>query len=290
MKTKLTLIVALFALAILSFLLHRQINTSRQLDAQLATAHSELERLQDQSSAIANQQSVPRQNDAQQEAIKLRGEITNLKLALATAQSAAARAPKTPEPPKEESEPILKTDPLPENNPDVSVLTTKLRTARLPSGHVLTLGGWESQPGKRAYVFIQPTSDPNGASQVSVTAKWVELTAEAAEKFRFGDFLDTSGEQSSFFKPIAFDETIKKLEAASGVDLLSTPTITTSSGRQARLSVAETRDTPGGPVAFGPMLDIIPTIGPDGAIDITLQASLIQDKRITPTSNPPNTE
>ncbi len=254
----------------------------------VSTLQKELQTLRSQNDSASRQNqkpgesSLPKISEAelarlqadQREAIKLRGDIAALKRDLA--ESKKTNPPPQPEP---SPSPILKTEPLPEENPEVLVFKTEQITARIFPGQALIVGGWESPRGKRIFAYLQPKLDPASPNQIVVASKWAEFSNEAAERLEIGNLPDKSGQQTSVLPENSFEEIVKKLTGEPGVDFLSGPVLTTSSGRQARVSATETRPTTSGDVNFGPQIDVIPTIGEDGHIELVLQASLTESRK-----------
>jgi hypothetical protein len=300
MNAKTLTFASILLAVVLGWLLFKTISDRHRAELELAEARSAIETIQAELNDLKGAQiadtDLARLKADQREAIKLRGEISTLKQSLIVAEKAAAAARKsnsasaTSVP---DSEPILKVDPLPEGNPEALVHKTKLISAQLNSGEGMVIGGWQGASGKRIFALIQPTridaaGNPiNGdaaaqsgkvTDQIAVSAKWVELSEESAAKLGLG-ILDTSGEQSSTVHSIAFPRWLKKIEASEGVSIMSPPTVTTLSGRQARLSVTERRPTAGGPVEFGPKIDLLPTVTETGHIGIALQASVTESPK-----------
>jgi len=58
------------------------------------------------------------------------------------------------------------------------------------------------------------------------------------------NFSTASGEQTLTVDSAAFKDWVKQFEVSPSADLLSSPVVTTVSGRQARLSVTETKTPP----------------------------------------------
>jgi hypothetical protein len=280
MRTQVTLAGALALAATSIFLVFQQSSKRTRLEREAVGARTTIERLRKEIDELSKTQlsgsDLGRLRADQREAIRLRGEVMSLKQALAAAEQGAneTRAAKSSDP---QSDPAtaLRTSPLPEDNPEVRVHKTTLISAQLPSGHSLLVGGWESQPGKRTFALIDPKRDPQGADVITVATRWVELSDEAAKRLRLGTYLDTSGEQSATLAQFSAEEFAKIFENEAGVDLLTAPKVSTISGRQARISVTDSRETAAGPVDFGSQLDILPNLSEDGKINVTLRASMV---------------
>jgi RNA polymerase sigma factor (sigma-70 family) len=271
--------------------LTKELLDDRRLEEHRAASQAEIARLQKVLGESAQVQitdaELNRLRAEQRDAIKLRGEITNLKQSLAAAQKAVGQNSINA---RTNLEDLLKTEPLPESNPEVRVHSTKVIASRVPSGSAIAVGGWISSSGRRLFAFVQPRLiDPRGVevqpgsgsseageAQISVNTKWAELPPEVSDKHGLGKYLDTSGDQTLTVDSATFKDWIKQFESSEGIDLLSGPVVTTLSGRQARLSVTEMKDTAAGPVEFGPLIDVIPTLSDDGMIELVFKASLTE--------------
>jgi hypothetical protein len=301
MNTKLLALISLLLAGALGYLLFTTSADRRRAEAELAEARALLEQLQSQlndlNSAQTTATDLARLKADQRDAIKLRGEISTLKQSLATAQKAAAdarRSNPTAAKPAAETEATLVIEPLPENNPEALVHKTKLLTSQLKPGDAMVLGGWRGASGKRIFALVQPSRiDATGnvingdaaqiapvTQQVAVTSKWVELPETAAAKLGLGqDLVNMTGEETAIIHGDAYADWLKQIEASEGIDIMTAPTVTTLSGRQARLAVTESHPTAQGPVEFGPKLDIISTISDNGHINVSLQASLTESPK-----------
>lgn len=297
MKGKILTLALLLLTGSLGYLLIQAISDRRRSESELAEARASIEKIQAELNELKKariaEADLARLKADQRDAITLRGEVASLKQSLSSAQKAAADAQKMASAGKAPSaanpEPIFKIDPLPENNPEVVVHKTRLFSAQLASGQGLVLGGWQGSSGKRIFALVQPVRiDAAGnqidgdapsagvADQITVTTKWVEASNESAAKLGLSNYLDNSGEQTALVDKAAFGDWLKTIQASEGVDVLNLPTVTTMSGRQARVSVAESHTTAAGPVELGPKMDLLPTVSEDGQIRIAIQASLTE--------------
>src|SRR4051794_30394994 len=98
MKVKLALAGALLISIGLGFVYFKSDAERRRIESELASSRAEVERLQAEGAELKNKElsetELARLKADQAEAIKLRGEVSNLKRSLATAQKAAADAQK----------------------------------------------------------------------------------------------------------------------------------------------------------------------------------------------------
>ena len=128
--------------------------------------------------------------------------------------------------------------------------------------------------------------------QITITAKFVEMPEKVASnllKTWFRTNVNGTSTQSAVLAEQRTSKLEKEFEKQDGVDVLATPRVTTLSGRQAQIQVTEIRSiikgirpealkppgvktadgTNGTPfqlesVPFGPVLDIVPSVLPDG--------------------------
>ena len=269
-------LLALVACAILAALLMRareDLAIAQAQNAALQSANRDLTaQLGDAQESRIDPGILKRLEADQREAIKLRGEVAKLKTSLADAQAAATNAEKNAASLAGKLQNTIQTGIPVEFNPAVRRHTSKT-VANLPQGHAVTLGGWETKPGRRTFAFVSPALDPSSPDTVALNAKFVEVSAEAAASLNLPSLLGNSGQQSTLSRE-QYDALVKQIEQTSGADLLSSPSVMTFSGRQARVSITEQRNTPGGPVDFGPQVDFIPTRKPDGTIDLAVEATM----------------
>ena len=256
---------------VLGFLLFRA-----QREAALSRA--EVEALRAATNALAmqvtdanvqrvDQAKLDRLQADQREAIKLRGENAALKTQLAAAKGAKPAAVNSPP----ASEPAAAAAPLPpEQNPAVRVMNTKV-VSNLQPGQAMILGGWETQPGKRTFAFMAPTVDASNPNGITVDAKWVEVSNEAATALNLN--LVTAGQQAAL-SPEQFAALMKAFEQTPGVDILSSPKVVTQSGAHAQMAISHILPTPNGDVSLGPSFDLVPTQRPDGSVDLAVDATL----------------
>jgi hypothetical protein len=234
------------------------------------------QRVADLEAATVDEATLNRLRASEREAIKLRGDVGNLKKALAAAESAAAAAAaRNVAAAKRE---IIAPAPAPQaaqqtnSNPGVRVFNYK-GVANLLPGQAMAMGGWETKPGKKALAVMTPVVDPNNPQSITVNANWIELSTDAATNLNLDSLLAGVGQQTTMDQA-RVDAFIKQLQQTPGVSILSTPKVTTISGREAQVSVTEQRSTPGGMVDFGPQIGFVPTQRQDGSIDLAVDATV----------------
>lgn len=253
-----------------------------------ADAEAELVALRAATNALSGeiaqlQSSLPSESErarmaaAEREAIKLRGDVQNLKQSVADAKAAANAAQKKIS--VTETKPPAAADAS--ENPYARVIGRKL-TTNMELGHALVFGGWQANPGKQTFAFAIPKLIPGASDQVEIATKWMELSDDAVSKFDVMALVRAGGQQATL-TPDQLAALIKAAESAAGIDLLSAPVVSVSSGRAASISITETRSTPNGPVEFGPVMNVTPTLAADGrTVDLTVDAKLTLPNDPTP--------
>jgi hypothetical protein len=193
------------------------------------------------------------------ELLRLRGETARLRRELAEAR---AQKPQAASPPPD----LTKTD----DSYWVRNFTQELN-AKVPAGHTLLLGGWETRTGRRTFVLTSPsrmnavgqeTSDPN-ASQVMIASYIVELTEDAARELGLSKFAPANDQEGvhQLFRNEETQALLKRIKETEGADILSSPRILTGNGTQGSVSMTESFQAPNGhELQLGPMINILPNI------------------------------
>jgi hypothetical protein len=269
-----TALMALVACAVLAALLMRarqQIDIDQAQIASLQNANRDLTaHVGDLEQSHIDEAILKRLQADQREAIKLRGEVAKLKKSLASAESAAAAAAQAAQKSASTTKDSAGTPTDPGENPFVRVLGRKLK-ANVPLGHAVVFGGWQSAPGKQSFAITIPTLVAGTTDEIAVQTKWIEVADEALSKFDPALLLRAANQQVT----LSPDQIEAFVKADRGVDILSSPTMTISSGRAGQIASTETRTTPNGPVEFGPVMNFTPTLAADGAtVDLALEAKL----------------
>lgn len=134
-----------------------------------------------------------------------------------------------------------------------------------------------------------PTAASHAGPRVEIGAKFIEMTPALAEKF----FGNTPGQFQSILKKEAFEKLIKSLSQAQGVDLASSPKVTTRSGQRAIIQVVREfrypsefsppadNQTPPSPNAFvsepvGLTLEVEPFVADDERIILNLKPRMVE--------------
>lgn len=261
----------------LGFLLFHQQAQNAETLKQSEAARAEIEQLKasvaDLQATKLNDADLERLKSDQREAIKLRGEVGNLKKAVADANAAARAATDRANAAARANANAAAAQAETPPNPYTRVFNTKGR-AVMPPQHAMVVGGWEANPGRRTYAFIVPTTDPNNPGVVTLETKWVEVSNDALSKIDSNLLIPSGG--TGLLTPEQFATALKSFEQAQGVDVLSSPKVTTASGRQASVTVTQRRNTPDGNAAdFGPTMNLLPSVDPsDGSITVAVDATM----------------
>ncbi|MHC1769950.1 MAG: hypothetical protein AB9869_37650 [Verrucomicrobiia bacterium] len=130
-----------------------------------------------------------------------------------------------------------------------------------------------SQAGQESGILVTNRTGllvpPNGTNEVDLLAGYAFRGSEKVTRGVQGTLTDAQ-----------FRSVLRELEKIPGADLLAAPQVTTLSGRQARIEVAEVRkiltaDRLGSTfVPVGPSVDLIPHVLADGSIKMTLIPSI----------------
>jgi len=167
----------------------------------------------------------------------------------------------------------------------VRKFTTKL-DAKVRSGQAVLSGGWETAPGKRSFVIITPTTiDAAGnrtsdlhANQVVIESFWVEAENRVLPELGLDHFKVESDEsgKSEIYSNADATTLLDRMRNTGGVDVLSTPKVTTMSGSEARVSAEDSFTPPNGHhLTTGPRLDVVPTLSEtDGSIHLAVDAEM----------------
>jgi hypothetical protein len=190
------------------------------------------------------------------ELAKLRAEVARLRALAASAKS--KKPTDSPSPSAETLEQALESK------------TVYPYRSRVPSGHTVLVGGWSTQPGRRTWATLQPTTvdaEQGGQTQVHVRALIFEANDAAFEELGLADLVD--GNPSAQGKELAVEDASEleaSLKKTDGVDVLAAPRVSTLSGRGAQISIQA-----GG---HGIAVDVLPSASSDGrSIDLQFGVS-----------------
>ena len=220
------------------------------------------------SSASANDDVVPSSlsaglsADQFSELLRLRGEVTRLR---ENASNAAA------------SNLAVATNsmPAPVINTPAKALNASL-TARVPNDDTLITGGWSNGPGTRLLLLVTPTlvdgrgwkvnpaniqAQMDNSLEVTIRTKLVQVADAALAQTGLDNLVSDTPDssQSKVFTEEDAGNLISKLQQNNGVEILSSPNVTTMDGRESTLEVVAPGDT-GTRVTS---LDVLPNLAAD---------------------------
>lgn len=197
------------------------------------------------------------------ELLRLRGEVT----ALRNAQASARSSPAAPVGPGQASQ---------DTTPPVTRLQASVR-AQVGTGQTLLTGGWPNASGGRIFVLATPSIQGDNADQIRIKTTVFEVNSDALSKFGL-DAFKADGTQSSLQQIFQADQAnllLKQLKETEGARLIAQTGLVTTDGRQAQVQSMDEQLVDGEGHSLGPSIDIVPVISADkSAIDMTLQAGV----------------
>jgi hypothetical protein len=228
------------ALAAASAVMLWQQNTIQRLNSEVAALRENIDagvQARDTPrSALAsiNPAELDRLRRGESELLRLRGEVTLLRQQLRD-------SPKIGPAP----EVVEETGSEPPAAQAVRTFRTEF-SATVPPGHAVLSGGWKTQPGRRSFVLLSPlilseAVPGNTPGTVLVQARWVEAGETQLAALNLLELIDREPDQPFTGTVNAEDlkELIEALEGTEGVDILSAPRLTTSSGEQGSIAVSQ---------------------------------------------------
>jgi hypothetical protein len=201
------------------------------------------------------------------ELLRLRGEVGLLRRQSKEISVKTAKA--IPPPRSEESRPVFK-------------VTTNLANVRatIAPGQTLVAGGWASSTQKRVLVFVSPEVSDDGSVQIG--SQFVEMPENLLAVLGL-DGMKAGSSESSAQQILSREQNaalMKTLVETEGVDVLSTPTVTTANGPQAQVQAVNLKSVGDQTYTLGPMVDLIPRVAADrSSIDLSIIARLHQEAR-----------
>ena len=277
MKTALAILVCIsVGLGALLFRSQMQLKaTAASIEQALAEKNASEAQLAEAQSRVVNESELKRLKEDQREAIRLRGEVADLKQAVGAAQKSredaerkAASAMAAPK--KSQSAPAQ----LPEDQNPFARVSVRKAAGVLSSGHALVLGDFESSPGKHTFALSIPKIDPANPGSVLIETKFIEF-GEGAKPELLAAMPKANA--NSLMTPEVLAAFLKSIENEPGVTILASPRIQTTSGNAGTVSITHgSANTPNGPVAFGPQVEILPTVGADGSsVHLAIEAKIV---------------
>jgi len=239
------------------------------LRAQLADFHARAEAESVSRAQQPTDSELERLREERSELVRLRGQVAELRRdlksmqqAMARASTAASAAAKTNSPPAEPVQRFV-----------ANVQVT------IPPQQMLVTGGWKLPSGNHALFFIEPVvGDVDSPGQIMVQTRIVELSEEALSRHGLtglrSDAVETGGQM--LLTEAQQRQIFGALEQEEGVSVLAAPRISTLSGRQAQIKIANAHKTPTGEsFETGPIVDLVPTVAADGrSVDMRVSAQM----------------
>jgi RNA polymerase sigma factor (sigma-70 family) len=151
------------------------------------------------------------------------------------------------------------------NTPPIRTYLSTTRTVVSWDQAILT-GGWKTPSGNRA-ITITTVAPMDDGKSLDIKSHLLGYTETAGKALGLDQF-DFDGQAATKANILTSEQAAAILAAAqriNGVNILTTPEVTTESGREAEIQDVEMYQIPSGEkYSTGPVLDVIPTISPDG--------------------------
>jgi len=148
------------------------------------------------------------------------------------------------------------------------------------------MGGWQTDAGRRMLVFITPSAVDSAGnkaappfdaqSQIQIDSKFIEVPEPLLVKLELQSLLTGQNESKEAVtcSDAQFRSYLSAIAQTAGADVLAAPRVTTTSGRQAAVSVQETQMIAGKNQPLGPSLGLLPSINQDG-LSLDLDATAL---------------
>jgi len=233
----------------------KEIGTLRQ---QVSATDAELERVQQERLELA----------------RLRNEVRHLRNDVASNAAIETRNPVEPLTDESERTPV---------NGAVQEFSAQT-TVDVPVGDSLILGGWETSPGRRVVIMVEPSiQEGDGTEQlVQAVGYFIELPEEELESLGL-DKTAGSAPDSAWLSNLSRERLFALVNDRPGIDILSAPRITIPNGQQGEISDSRTIDIDGEDYAVGASIQILPEILENGqGVKLIVKAGVVQ-----PTDTPP---
>ena len=189
---------------------------------------------------------------------KLRAEAMRLRGELNRAEQATKNKPNSEI--AQSAIEIARTNALPVENYSATA------RAVVPWNQGIITGGWKTPSGKIIYV-LAVTKHGDDATVVMIETHLIEVSVEAATRLGL-DQSNTGGKETNLATVLTTelcDSIVKTSKDTNAVSILSSPRVTTLTGRQASIQSMDDKETPTGEkYSVGPTLTYLPTISADG--------------------------
>jgi DNA-directed RNA polymerase specialized sigma24 family protein len=204
------------------------------------------------------------------------------KLELSRPRVEVAESPKPPvAPPADPPQPVA--EPSAQQEQDSPVITYFANvTAKLTRGQTMLTGGWRTASGGRTLLLVTPeiSDGETGAKQIDFQTIWVAGPDDVLTELGL-DNLFIDSRTNSVAHLLSEPETsilLAGLVGGTGVNVLTAPRLTTKEGMQARIDVTQSRIEGDLTIQVGPAVEILPTLGADGTLDLTVNAKFSELK------------
>ncbi len=178
-------------------------------------------------------------------------------------------------PEKKNEKPVSPPDAAKEETaPPVRTYTTTTH-AQLKPDEIMVTGGWATHAGSSVWIILTPSiSGPDSTTPnvINIEQKILEVPDQAARNLGLAELRTNQTEttQNGILAGPQAEAFWQQLEASEGVALLSSPKVSTVSGRQAQISALEAVIIDEKTFNLGSTVDILPTILDNGLLKLTV--------------------
>ena len=142
---------------------------------------------------------------------------------------------------------------------------------------LIAIGGWKTPSGKHAIVITR-ASPENDPQQLTIKSYVFEYTEDAGSVNGLAQFNtdEQDGTKPTVLSSDQFEALWKAAEGHSGIEIVAQQAVTTLSGRHTQVQTVDMHQIPSGEkYSTGPVIDVIPTITPDGqSVQMVISAHL----------------
>jgi beta-lactamase regulating signal transducer with metallopeptidase domain len=164
-----------------------------------------------------------------------------------------------------------------------SALRSRIQSiAKQPTHHITMKTTLSLGIALLTFLGITKAAPPDkNAPQVLIEAKFIEVGDGAKDLLAPFDTAAASSSVSGMLNDVQFSAFLKKVEGAKGVDILSTPRVTTRSGQEAKVEIVREfayRDAEGKPATkqLGTTLTVVATKGGENDIDLEVSPQIVE--------------
>ncbi len=242
---------------------HRQITrltkARQELESRLEQSRRERDDLSTASQRLQVAVTQARADTA--ELTRLRGDIARLRRDLTAITNQTTRFPAS----------RASGTAAPDGSQTNLIAFTGAARASLAPGQTLVVGGWPIQPGKRTLALFTPdAAGPGQPGSILINGIFLQVPEAVLSGPGWEQFQAVTRDASSsgVFDAEQARKFIETLEKMEGVDVLSSPRLTTSSGTAGNIFIGES-------TGAGFTTTLLPTVAADGrSVDLTVSNSL----------------